>query len=253
MAEAKSLVANNGAMTLLDHLRELRSRLIKISLGVIAGLGVGLWIVNGTDFIAYLIRNFVGEKGVQITDVTEAFTSYIGIALTIGITLAMPIIIYQIIAFMAPGLEPKEKRWLYLGLPLVILFFVGGLAFGWFITAPAAIKFLIGFGISNADGLIDARPRLDNFVDILTRLLLINGIIFEMPMVMFVLAKLGVLNPIKLAKYRRYVVLLVVVIAAIVTPTGDPANLALVAVPMYILFEFGLLLARLAQPKRTIL
>ncbi|HYF66056.1 MAG TPA: twin-arginine translocase subunit TatC, partial [Herpetosiphonaceae bacterium] len=103
-----------------------------------------------------------------------------------------------------------------------------------------------GFAAADSNGLIENKPALNDFLSILTRLLLINGIIFEMPMVMFTLAKLKILNPRKVAQYRRYVILAVVVIAAIVTPTGDPANLALVAVPMYLLFEFGLILGRLA-------
>jgi sec-independent protein translocase protein TatC len=237
-----------GTMTLLDHLRELRNRLIKCSAAILAGLLGGLWIVNSTNFIAYLIRNFVGEQGVQTTEVTESFTSFIGVGLTIGIICAMPVIIYQLLAFLTPGLTRKEKRWIFIGLPLVIVFFVGGLAFGWFITAPAAIKFLVGFGVSNSANLIENKPTLQDFLAILTRLLLINGIIFEMPMVMFTLAKLNILNPRKVAKYRRYIVLGVVVAAAILTPTGDPANLALIAVPMYLLFEFGLLLGRMARP-----
>jgi sec-independent protein translocase protein TatC len=160
--------------------------------------------------------------------------------------MAMPVVIYQILAFLTPGLTRSEKRWIYIGLPLVIGFFAGGIAFGWYVTAPAAIKFLVGFAAEDSNGLIENKPALNDFLGILTRLLLINGIIFEMPIVMFTLAKLKILNPRKVAKYRRYVILAVVVIAAIVTPTGDPANLALVAVPMYLLFEFGLILGRLA-------
>lgn len=233
-------------MTLLDHLRELRSRLVKVSLAVVLGLIGGFVIVNGTNLMAYMIKNFVGEQGVQAVGVTEKFTSYIGVALMIGVMLAMPVIIYQLLAFLTPGLTRKEKRWIFYGMPLVVSFFVAGLAFGWFITAPAAIKFLVGFGSDNAQGLIESKPALEDFLAILTRLLLINGVIFELPMIMFTLTKLRVLNPRRVAKYRRYVVLAVVLVAAIVTPTGDPANLALVAVPMYLLFEFGLLLGRLA-------
>lgn len=241
-----SSVQNPGTMTLLDHLRELRSRLVKISIAVVLGLIAGFFLLQQTDFISYTIRNFVGAQGVQITQVTEGFTTYISVALTIGLIMAMPVVIYQILAFLTPGLTRSEKRWIFLGLPLVIGFFAAGIAFGWYITAPAAIKFLVGFAAEDSNGLIENKPALNDFLGILTRLLLINGIIFEMPMVMFTLAKLKILNPRKVAKYRRYVILAVVVIAAIVTPTGDPANLALVAIPMYLLFEFGLILGRLA-------
>jgi sec-independent protein translocase protein TatC len=241
-----SSVQSPGTMTLLDHLRELRSRLVKISIAVVLGLIAGFFLLQQTDFISYTIRNFVGAQGVQITQVTEGFTTYISVALTIGLIMAMPVVIYQILAFLTPGLTRSEKRWIFLGLPLVIGFFAAGIAFGWYITAPAAIKFLVGFAAEDSNGLIENKPALNDFLGILTRLLLINGIIFEMPMVMFTLAKLKILNPRKVAKYRRYVILAVVVIAAIVTPTGDPANLALVAIPMYLLFEFGLILGRLA-------
>lgn len=241
-----SSIQNPGTMTLLDHLRELRGRLVKISIAVVLGLIVGFTLLQQTDFISYTIRNFVGAQGVQITQVTEGFTTYISVALTIGIIMAMPVVIYQILAFLTPGLTRSEKRWIFLGLPLVIGFFAAGIAFGWYITAPAAIKFLVGFAAADSNGLIENKPALNDFLSILTRLLLINGIIFEMPMVMFTLAKLKILNPRKVAQYRRYIILAVVVIASIVTPTGDPANLALVAVPMYLLFEFGLVLGRLA-------
>jgi sec-independent protein translocase protein TatC len=241
-----SSVHSPGTMTLLDHLRELRSRLVKISIAVVLGLIVGFFLLQQTDFISYTIRNFVGAQGVQITQVTEGFTTYISVALTIGLIMAMPVVIYQILAFLTPGLTRSEKRWIFLGLPLVIGFFAAGIAFGWYVTAPAAIKFLVGFAAEDSNGLIENKPALNDFLSILTRLLLINGIIFEMPMVMFTLAKLKILNPRKVAKYRRYIILAVVVIASIVTPTGDPANLALVAIPMYLLFEFGLLLGRLA-------
>ncbi len=235
-----------GTMSLLDHLRELRSRLIKVSAAIILGLLVGFYVVTSTSVLTYMIETFVGAQGVQITEVTEGFTSVIGLALTFGIILAMPVIVYQALAFMTPGLTTKEKRWVFIGLPLVIIFFVGGLVFGWFITAPAAIHFLVDFGAGVSSDLIENKPKLDDFLGILTRLLLLNGIIFELPIVMFTLAKLKVINPRRVGRYRRYVILAVVVIAAIVTPTGDPANLALVAVPMYLLFEFGLVLGRLA-------
>ena len=235
-----------GTMSLLDHMRELRMRLMKISVAILVGMVGGFFIVTGTDMINYMILNFVGTQGVQITEVTEGFTSTISLALTIGIILAMPVLIYQSLAFLAPGLTTQERKWIYLGLPLVIVFFVAGLLFGWFITAPAAIQFLVDFGAGVSSDLIENKPKLRDFLNILTRLLLLNGIIFELPIVMFTLAKLKVINPRKVAKYRRYIILATVVIAAIVTPTGDPANLALVAIPMYVLFEFGLLLGRLA-------
>ncbi|HEY1016704.1 MAG TPA: twin-arginine translocase subunit TatC [Herpetosiphonaceae bacterium] len=235
-----------GTMTLLEHLKELRSRLVKSCAAVVVGLLAGFWLLSNSNLIDQIILRFVGTGGVQIVRVTEAFTSFIGVALMLGIILAMPVIVYQILAFLTPGLTTKEKRWVFIGMPLVLVFFAAGLAFGWFITVPAAMKFLVGFGVNVAPTLIENKPTLDDFLDLLIRLLLVNGIIFEMPMLMFTLAKLGILKPRAVARYRRYIILAVVVVAAIITPTGDPANLALTALPMYLLFEFGLLLGLLA-------
>jgi sec-independent protein translocase protein TatC len=238
---------NAATMTVMDHLRELRSRLIKVSLAVVLGMGAGFWLVSDetTGLMLYIISTFF-PQGVQIVKVTEAFTSFIGVALLLGIIMAMPVIIYQLLRFLTPALTSQERRWIFLGLPLVLGFFIAGLTFGWFITAPTAIAFLTDFGRGTTGGLIENKPTLDDGLTLLTRLLLISGIIFEMPILMFTLAKLKILNPRKVVKYRRYIILAVVVIAAIITPTGDPANLALTAVPMYLLFEFGLLLGRLA-------
>ncbi|MBA3470799.1 MAG: twin-arginine translocase subunit TatC, partial [Herpetosiphonaceae bacterium] len=187
MAEKQAVYVPASTMTLLDHLRELRTRLVKVSIAVVLGLIVGFWLLQTTGFINYAILNFVGTQGVQITEVTEGFTTYISVALTIGIILAMPVMIYQLLAFLTPGLTRAEKRWIYLGLPLVIGFFIGGIAFGWFVTAPAAISFLVNFASTDSLGLIENKPALRDFLGILTRLLLINGIIFELPMVMFTL------------------------------------------------------------------
>lgn len=243
----KAAAADPGAtMTLMEHLKELRSRLVKACLAVVAGLIAGFWLLSNSNLIDLVILRFVGPGGVQIVRVTEAFTSFIGVALMLGIILSMPVIVYQLLAFLTPGLTSKEKRWVFLGLPLVVLFFAAGLAFGWFVTVPAAMKFLVGFGVNVAPTLIENKPTLDDFLDLLIRLMLVNGVIFEMPMLMFTLAKLGILKPRAVARYRRYIILGVVVLASIITPTGDPANLALTALPMYFLFEFGLLLGRLA-------
>ena len=232
-----------GAMTLMEHLLELRTRLVKSCLAVVLGLIAGFWFVSNGTLIDAVIRRFIGPGGVQIVKVTEGFTSFIGVALMLGIIMAMPVIVYQLLAFLTPGMNSSERRWIYYGLPLVLLFFVAGLAFGWYITVPAAMKFLVGFANT---ALIENKPTLDDFLGLLTRLLLVNGIIFEMPMLMFTLAKLGILKPRQVVKYRRYIILGVVVLSSILTPTGDPANLALTAVPMYLLFEFGLVLGRFA-------
>jgi sec-independent protein translocase protein TatC len=240
-------------MTLLDHLLELRMRLTRATIAVLVGFGVGFWLISDSSpvpVVDYIIKRFVidlGGKGLNPVTVGETFTAYLSVGLLIGIVLAMPVIVYQLLAFLTPGLLAHEKRVIFMGLPFVLFCFVGGLLFGWFVTVPAALEFLLNFG---SHEYIIASPSIESFFSIFTRLMLINGIVFELPVVIFLLARLGVINPRAMGRYRRYVILAVTVIAAIVTPTSDPANLALVAVPMYLLYELGLLLARLVPGRR---
>ncbi len=127
------------------------------------------------------------------------------------------------------------------------LFFLGGVVFGWFITVPTAIKFLIGFSNS---ALIQTQPSLSDFLGTITTLLLINGVVFELPIIIYVLAFLGVVTAKQLGSFRRFAIVIVVIVAAVITPTGDPINLLLLAIPMYLLYEVGVVMARFV-PKRA--
>ncbi len=239
---------DEGAMTLIEHLVELRTRLVRAGIGVILGMAVGVVMVlpgGPVRLIDIIIRTFApldqGYAPIQAVNTAEQFSQYMMVALVVGVILAMPVIVYQLLAFIVPGLTDKERRVLFASLPFVTLFFLAGLSFGWFITVPTAIRFLIGFSGSE---LIQAQPTLSDFLSTVTTLLLINGIVFELPVVIYVLAFLGVVTAKQLSQYRRFAILAVVIIAALITPTGDPLNLALLAIPMYMLYELGVILAR---------
>lgn len=240
------------AMTLVEHLVELRGRLVKAAIGVLIGLGVGLFLVLGPpQIIDIIIRTFapINESfaPTQAIDTFEQFSSYMTVALTVGVIIGMPVIVYQLLAFIVPGLTDRERRVLFISLPFVTFFFIAGLLFGWFITVPTAIQFLVNFSSSE---LIQAQPRISDFLGKITSLLLINGVVFELPVIIFVLAFLGVVTAAQLRQYRRFAVVIVVIVAALITPTGDPINLGLLAIPMYLLYEVGIFLARFA-PKRA--
>ncbi|NJN16269.1 MAG: twin-arginine translocase subunit TatC [Oscillochloris sp.] len=240
------------AMSLIEHLVELRTRMMRASIGVIIGMAIGMFLVLGPpQIIDIIIRTFANTNQafppVQAVATFEQFSSYMTVALTVGVILGMPVIVYQLLAFIVPGLTDRERRVLFTALPFVMFFFIGGLAFGWFITVPVAIRFLVDFSSSE---LIQAQPTISDFLGKITMLLLINGIVFELPVIIFVLAFLGVVTAAQLRKYRRFAIVAVVIIAALITPTGDPINLALLAVPMYLLYEVGVFMARFA-PKRT--
>jgi sec-independent protein translocase protein TatC len=241
-------------MTLIEHLVELRTRLMRAAIGVVLGLIVGVVLVipdGPVELVDIIIRTFApindAYAPVQAVSTPEQFSSFMGVALTVGIIIAMPLIVYQLLAFIVPGLTDRERKVLYLSLPFVTFFFLSGIVFGWFITVPTAIRFLIGFSQSE---LIQAQPTLSDFLSTITTLLLVNGVVFELPVIIFVLAFLGVVTTQQLGKYRRFALVAVVIIAALITPTGDPINLLLLAVPMYLLYEVGIILARFA-PKRT--
>jgi len=243
---------DNVAMTLIEHLVELRGRLVKAMMGVLLGLIVGVYVVTGPPHLVdIIITTFApinpSYAPVQSVGTTETFTSYMSAALTVGIIIGMPVIVYQLLAFIVPGLTNKERRLIYLSLPFVTAFFLSGIVFGWFITVPTAIKFLIGFSDSQ---FIQNQPSLSDFLGTVTSLLLINGVVFELPIIIYILAFLGVVSAQQLSSFRRFAIVIVVIAAAVITPTGDPINLMLLAIPMYLLYEVGVIMARFA-PKRN--
>ena len=239
----------SGVMSWMDHARELRDRLLRacvaIFVGIIVGFAATQW--NNNWLLTELIRHFA-PNGVQIFSPAEIFTESIKLSVAIGVALAMPVIVYQLLAFIVPALTDRERRIIYLVLPFVTIFFLIGLVFGWFVTVPAAFNFLLNFGNSE---LIENKPTLERFMSLFTRLMLLNGILFELPIIVYSVIWLGAIERKTLTQYRRYSILVIVVISAIITPTGDPANLAFTAVPMYLLYELGLLMALLAPRRRT--
>ncbi len=239
--------AEGAVMSWLDHARELRDRLLKISVAVVVGTLIGFFAFSWNNYFLFggLIDHFT--NGTQTISPADAFTSLIKLALGGGIALSMPVIIYQVLAFIVPALTQRERRIILLMLPFVTICFVGGLLFGWFVTIPAAFKFLINFGPEN----IENKPAIDHFLSLFTRLMLINGLLFELPVLVYSVIWLGAVERKTLTRYRRYSILVIVIISAIITPTGDPINLAFTAVPMYLLYELGLLLALLAPRRKA--
>ncbi len=233
----------------VPHLIELRDRLIKAAAGVMIGGILGSYVVFsqpfGIPFWDWLALQFIGsdyKDRLQSIGVAELFVSSMGVALVIGVALSMPVIVYQIIAFFAPGLYAREKRIVFTALPFVCELFLAGLVFGWFFTVPAAVDFLINFG-DNSEA-VRVQPTVADFLSIISRLLLWNGVIFELPAIIFLLARIGVVSVETLRNTRRYAFVIIVVVSAFITPTGDPYNLLLLALPMYVLYEMGILLAR---------
>ena len=237
-----------AVMSWLDHFRELRNRLVKACIAVFAGMLIGFWAFTWNDFaLLRIVIDRFARQGLIVIHPAESFTNVIQLALGAGIALAMPVIVYQLMAFIVPGLTSRERRIIFLMLPFVTVCFLSGLVFGWFITLPAAFRFLLTFGPPE----VKQTPTLDLFLSTFTHLMLLNGLLFELPVIVYVVIWLGAIQRKTLTRYRRYTILIIVIIAAVITPTGDPVNLALVAVPMYLLYELGLLLALIAPRRKT--
>jgi sec-independent protein translocase protein TatC len=160
---------------------------------------------------------------------------YLKLALVCGVLLAMPVIFYQVWRFVAPGLYAHEKKTLLPFTLLSSICFLGGAAFGYFIVFPPAFRFLVGF----SSDLLDPMPVVSEYFSLCLRLLLAFGVIFELPVLMVFLARIGVIDVARLNRYRKYAVLVNFVIAAILTPTPDVVNQLLMAVPLMVLYEIG--------------
>lgn len=229
----------SGFMPLLEHLKELRTRLIRAFLALAVTTGISFLFVK--QVLQFLIAP-MGDTLPQALKPTEVLGNYMKVALICGVTLAMPVLVYQIGRFVAPGLTKKEKRWLFILVPGATLCFVAGVAFAYFVMMPAAIPFLLGF----LSDVVEQKWAIGEYLSFVTSLLLWIGLAFELPLFVFFLAKLGLVNAEMLSRNRKYAVVGIAVLSAVITPTVDPLNMALVMGPLIILYELGVLLAKLA-------
>ncbi len=231
-------------LSLVQHLTELRDRLMVAAIAVVITTTIAFFF--SVDIIRLLMLP-AGVTHLVALSPTENFTTFMRVSLFSGIALAMPVILYEIFAYIDPALLPNERRLaLRLG-PFILLLFIAGMLFCYFLLLPNAIKFLINF----ASDVFQNQLRASEYLSFVTTFILGMGLVFEMPVVIYALVRLGIVKRSWLTKQRRYVFLLVFVIGAIITPTPDPFNQTLVAVPMYLLFELGLFLARFAAKPRA--
>ncbi len=230
---------DEGGMTLLEHLDELRQRLIKIIIALIIGVIGGMALAPRV--LGILVAPLEGNVP-QALSPTEGPAVFFKVAVVIGVVFAMPVIVYEVFQFVRPGLEPKERRYVIIGVPVASLCFAVGVIFAATVLLPAAIPFLQGF----LSDVVEHNYSIDYYMSFVSNILVWAGFVFETPLVMFFLAKLGVVTPQGFAKSRRIVVVGAAVGAAIITPTVDPVNMLLVMGPFLLLYELGILLARLA-------
>jgi len=226
-------------MTVLEHLSELWQRLIISTLGIIAGLAIS------AVFLTWPVIKLLSEPaGIKLVAISpgETFGVYMKVALTLGVALAMPVIVWQALLFTLPALHRHERKYIWIAVPSITLAFAAGLVFGYLVVVPAGVSFLIGFGGDT----IQAFWSVDRYISFISSFLFWIGLSFETPLLMFFVGKLGVVKRSQMVAFRRYALIGAFIVAAFITPTPDPLNQTMVAVPLYVLFELGLLLMRFA-------
>jgi sec-independent protein translocase protein TatC len=235
-------------LTLREHLLELRKRLKWAVLFV--GIGFAASYHWSVPIFHFLMRPVLaalpeGEKSLHFSSSVEPFFIYLKVGLYSGLFLALPAVLWQVWAFVAPGLYRKERRTILPFVAAATLFFVSGAAFCYGVILQPAFDFLI-----NSAG-PDIKPVLmmDTQLSLVMTLLLAFGVIFELPLVLTFLSMVGIVDHKFLGKYRRHAIVLNVILAAIITPTGDPVNLALMAIPMVLCYELGVIGARIFRKK----
>ncbi|HEX4743383.1 MAG TPA: twin-arginine translocase subunit TatC [Candidatus Limnocylindria bacterium] len=229
-------------LSLLQHLDELRRRL------TVAAITVAIAAALSFTYAEHLIRLLLIPSGVTkcvALAPTENFATFMHVSLFAGIAFAMPVVLYEIYKYVDPALLPKERRFVLRLGPFVLALFVAGMAFCYFLLLPSALGFLTNIG----GGVIDNQLRCAEYLSFVTTFILAMGIVFQMPAIIFVLVRVGIVKRPWLLRQRRFVFLGVFLLGALITPTPDPFNQALVALPMYLLFEFGLLISRFAVPR----
>ena len=230
-----------GRMSFLDHLDELRRRLVAAALSLAVGTLVAFVFINRIfDFIMRpLYEKLPAGSKLIYTEPTEAFMLNVKIALLAGIVIAAPLIMWQLWLFIAPGLYAHEKRFALPFILMASIFFVGGAAFNHYVLFPLAWVFLAGF---TTDYMM-FMPRIAPVFSLYAMLMLAMGLIFEMPAVVLVLARMGLVTAGFLWRQIKYAVLIIFILAAVITPTGDPMTQSLMAGPMIVLYVLSIGLA----------
>jgi sec-independent protein translocase protein TatC len=225
-------------MPLLEHLVELRNVLIKSVFALLIGT------VVAAIFTPQILQFLIAPYGatLQTLDPTENISIYLRVSIMAGAVITMPVFVYLLWSFIAPGLEKKEKRYVRFVVPGATILFLVGVAFAWGIMLPAAIGFLSTF----QSEIFKSDWRADAYIPFVTSLMFWIGVSFETPMIVFFLAKLHVVTARQLLQGWRYAIVVIAVLAAMITPTVDPFNMALVMAPLILLYFFSVLLAKLA-------
>ncbi len=237
-----------GKMSFLEHLDELRQRLIRALLAVLVGFVIALAFIDPIfEFVMTPLQAILPAGGKLIyTEPTEAFMLYMKMAALVGLMIALPVVLWQVWAFIAPGLYAHEKRFAIPFVMMSTVFFIGGALFSHYVVFPAMWRFFASFSTET----VEFAPRIEPVFSLYVRMALGMGAVFEMPTLVMFLARVGLVTPRFLVRNTKYAILVIFVVAALVTPSPDVVSQFLLALPMFVLYAFSILVAWVFQ-KRT--
>ncbi len=230
----------------LGHMEELRSRIIKALLWLIVGVSIAAFFAN--DLINYIVLDPATSQGLKIQNLKpfgQAFL-YFKVVIMGGFVLSFPMMLNQFWKFIEPGLYNKEKKWARRITVFTSVCFLVGIAFAYYVMLPSMMNFAAHFGSDQIENQIDVSEYMSFFIMII----LASGLLFELPMITYVLSKLGFVTPAFLRKYRRHAIVIVLILAAVITPTPDPVTQMIFAAPLFVLYEISIFVSKFSYKEK---
>jgi len=232
-------------MSFLDHLEELRKTILKSLFGLVIGTAVSFIFVDFFVDKVLLYPAKIANFKLQNLKPFGQLMMYFQVAFVGGLILSLPLIVYQIWKFIAPALHSNEKRYVKAVVFFTTSCFLSGLLFGYYVMLPVTLKFAAGFGSIS----IENNFALDEYISIILSILLAAGVVFELPVMSFFLTKIGILNPRIMRKYWRHSIVVIMILAALLTPGTDPVSQILLAIPLVFLYEISIFVSKIAERK----
>jgi len=244
--KGKEAEINEKEMGFFDHLEELRSRIIWSLVGLIIGCIIAAVFI--TPIMELVLLNPAASVKLDLQNLKpfgQPFL-YFKVILVVGLIIAFPFFMFQLWRFISPGLYESERKWAGMITVLTSLCFLIGVLFAYFVMIPSMLSFAASFGTDKIKNIID----VNEYFSFVTMLLLASGILFEMPMLSFILSRFGILTPQTLRKYRRHSIVAILVLAAVLTPTPDPISQLIFAAPLFVLYEISIWVSAFGTKKR---
>jgi len=238
----------DNPQSIFEHLKELRTRIIRAVIALV--IGVVIAFIFSRPFMHYILGTAVASGEVTLVQLTfaDSFLAEFRLSIIGGLVLASPVVLFQLIAFILPALRSEEKRLLWIGLPFATLMFIAGWSFGWFVVVPVTKEFFLS--VSNQLGVTN-QVTPSGYISFVLSICNPLGLAFQLPLIVLVLARLGLVTAPLLGRVRKFAFLGIMILAAVLSPP-DVVSMSIFMVPLYGLYEFSILLAKVAGKRRPV-